>query len=351
MQNYSCKNCGAELFWDTKAGCLKCQYCDMEYKPEEFDDKTISEEPVSEPEIVEQEYTNVDLTEDMVVYRCDTCGGEVVALKTTMATICPYCSEAISITSKSVGEFRPEQCIPFKYDKKQIMQIYKDYVNKSFLTPKEFKQDNIIEKIQGIFTPFYLHDIDLRAAHSFEGEKVTSSRSGYDKIDTHKVYELSIQSLGKFEKIPTDASVKIENSLMDAIEPFDYKECKDYNPAYMAGFVAEQTDEEMASMEERAKTRSTQSVREKNRAAFNSYSRVTQKSENLNFLSHDKKYVMLPVWLLNVKHGDKKYRFAINGQTGKIVGKLPINFGKLIGLSAGAFAVVDLIAALLFSFA
>lgn len=343
MQNYNCKNCGAELYWDTQAGCLKCQYCDAEYQAEEFEDRTTADESTIKNEELDKDYVNVETTADMVVYECKTCGGEVVAMNNTMATICPYCGEAISITQKSVGAFRPEMCIPFKKDKKEIMEIYKNYVSKSFLTPKEFKEQNTIEKIQGLFTPFYLHDLTNDASHTFSGEKVSSRKRGYDKVDTHNVYSLSIDAKGVFEKLPTDASVRIENSLMDAIEPFDYKDCKDYNPAYMAGFLAEQTDEDMEELNKRADTRSIQAMREKARAAFSGYSSVTQDNEDIRISNHSTQYVLLPVWLLNVKHGDKKYTFAVNGQTGKVVGKLPMNKLKLFLLGGGAFLLTDLV--------
>jgi hypothetical protein len=39
-------------------------------------------------------------------------------------------------------------------------------------------------------------------------------------------------------------------------------------------------------------------------------------------------YALLPVWLLNVKWNDGNYLFAINGQTGKVCGRLPASKGK-----------------------
>jgi DNA-directed RNA polymerase subunit RPC12/RpoP len=346
MQNYSCKNCGAELYWDTQVGCLKCKFCDAEFQASDFEDHTVVDEPVKN-ESMDKEYVNSEgITDDMSVYECKNCGGEVVTLNTTMATICPYCGEAISITSKSVGDFRPELCIPFKKDKKQIVDIYKNYVSGSFLAPKEFKEQSTIEKIQGLFTPFYLHSINNKAKHAFEGEILSSHKRGYDKVTTHKVYSLTIDADGKFEKIPTDASKRIENSLMEAIEPFDYNECKSYNPAYMAGFMAEQTDDDVDDMNIRAETRSTQAMREKAHSAFRNYSSVRQINESIKISQHTSQYVLLPVWLLNVKHGDKKYTFAINGQTGKVVGKLPIDKLKLFLIGGGSLLVADIAIAL-----
>lgn len=339
------------MYWQTEDGCLKCKFCDAEYQISDFEDNTITQEPV-ESEAVEKEYVNADgVDESMSVYECKNCGGEVVTLNTTMATICPYCSEAISITSKSVGEFRPEQCIPFKKSKDEIMKAYKDYVNKSFLTPKAFKEQSTIEKIQGLFTPFYLHTMRDVANTSFTGEQISSRRRGYDKVTTHRVFSLDIKAEGHFKRIPTDAAVRISNKLMDSIEPFDYLEIKEYNPAYMAGFMAEQTDDDMEDLNKRAETRVFSGMRERARAAFTGYQSVNLKSDNHNIADHKTSYTMLPIWLLNVDHNGQKYTFAVNGQTGKVVGNLPMDKLKLFLIGLGTFVASDVVLALISLFA
>lgn len=348
MQNYNCKNCGAVLYWDTESDSLKCRFCDSEYQVSDFEDRTDTEEKVKDEAINKEFAQTDDVGENMSVYECKNCGGEVLTLNTTMATICPYCSEAISITSKSVGDFRPDLCIPFKKSKEEIMKIYQEYVNKSFLTPKAFKEQNTIEKIQGLFTPFYLHDIEDKTYHEFEGERTSSSKRGYDKVTTHRVFRLTVSADGKFEKIPTDASVKISNQLMDAIEPFHYKGLKEYNPAYMAGFMAEQMDDDKEDMAARALVRAKTAMKDKARDEFTGYQGVRCVNERNDIRNHTTSYTMLPVWLLNVNHDNQKYTFAINGQTGKIVGKLPIDKMKLFLIGCGTFLLSDIaIAALL----
>ena len=168
-----------------------------------------------------------------------------------------------------------------------------------------------------------------RAIHQFEGEKTSSRKVGYDKVTTHNVYALKIDAQGEFKRVPTDASVRVDDKLMEAIEPFNYDECKPYNPAYMAGFCAEQADDNKADLDSRAETRVQQAMKEKARSAFVGYSSVKALNEDNRITQHSSEYVMMPVWLLNVKHEDKKYTFAVNGQTGKVTGKLPIDKLKL----------------------
>lgn len=348
MQNYSCPTCGAQLYWDATKQSLYCKYCSSSFSPDDFADATIETEGEQKQTATQDKRSDnvvVSENEEVVVYECGTCGGEVIAQKTTMATVCPYCGEAVSITNKSVGEFRPELLIPFCHEKKEAIELFKQYVNKSFLTPAPFKQDNIIEKIQGLFVPFYLHTVVDTADNTLKGEKVSHHRRGDDRVATHKVYNLSVRATGKFDKLPTDAAKGIENELMDALEPFTYNELTDYHPAYMAGFLAEQKDEELEALKERAKSRCREGMDENARKQFSGYTSVTHINKDHNFSLHEAQYVMLPVWILNVAHQGKKYRFAINGQTGKIVGKLPINWGKFAAICAGVFVAAEVLSA------
>lgn len=55
-------------------------------------------------------------------------------------------------------------------------------------------------------------------------------------------------------------------------------------------------------------------------------------------------YALLPVWLLNTRYKDKLYTFAMNGQTGKFIGELPVCKKKYWGYFAGMFAGFSLLA-------
>ena len=354
MQNYACKNCGAVLYWDAHAGCLKCEFCDHTYQVSDFEDKTAIEtkEPIDQTadEVKEVEYLNEDLAEGMVAYECKTCGGTVVTLKTTMADICPYCGEAISITSKSVGEFRPKMVIPFEKKKQDAINIFKQYVTKTSFVPKLFKQNYVIEKIQGLYAPFYLHNITDQANHLFGAETSTSVTSGNYRVTTHRVYDLTSTTKGTFTGIPTDASVRLDNKLMEAIEPYEYNDLKDYNPAYMAGYLAEQCDEDVTKMDEIAETKCKTAIDQEARGLFAGYGVLTTKSATHNIMNHSKDYCMLPVWVLNVKYNGKKYQYAINGQTGKVTGKLPLNKPAVFAAAAAVFAAADVICAIALTF-
>ena len=350
MQKYECKVCGAELHWDPNAGCLKCKYCDSEFQPTEFEDKTTVKGAEKQSAAQDKQYTShANVGDDMLVYKCDECGAEVVASKTTMATICPYCNRAISVTDKSAGNFRPERVIPFAVDKNKAIEIFTKYTKSSFLTPKAFREKHTIEKTQGLFVPFYLHSVSLKSIGNVHGERSTSHRRGDDKVIDTKIYEIDMKASGEFTDISTDASTELDNGLMDALEPFSYDKIQDFNPAFMAGYFAEQPDETAESTKDRAIKRAENAMEQSMVDEAGSYESKRMNHARHNKSNYSNSYAMLPVWLMNVEHAGKKYTFAVNGETGKAVGKLPLSIPKAVGTFVIPFTVIQLIAGIVLS--
>lgn len=323
MQKFNCKTCGAELYWDAEAGALKCQYCDSVFNPSEFEDETLKENNHTD-ESVDSTYTNSqDIIEGMVVYKCTHCGAEVVTSETTMATTCVYCGRAISLTDKTAGEFRPEIVLPFKITKETAIKNYKEHISKFKFKPKLFCEEQTIKKIQGLYVPFYLHSAILDSNSIINAENVKSTRSGDDKIEHHSVYTVDISIEGKYKNLPTDASKKLEDKLMDSLEPFSLNKLTDFNPAYMAGYFAEQPDESKNELADRAHKRMESAMKEKILDTAGTYTTKNIATYNGEFLNSSSKYAMLPIWLLNVDYNGKMYTFAVNGDTGKTVGAVP----------------------------
>lgn len=339
MQKFNCKTCGAELYWDSEANCLKCEYCDSEYKVFEFD-KEKQEELLTESDITKEqqelqaadEYakaTDDSELNDLVVYQCSHCKAEIVTARSTVATTCAFCGRAISITNKLVNDFRPDAIIPFEINEKEAKEIYKKYIRSTFLTPKEFGTDGVLKKIKGIYVPFWLHSFDSDTKATIYCENITSHRRGDDKIIDHHMYQVTVDAKGSFKDIPTDGLKHLDDALMDAIEPFDYSKLAEFNPAYMAGYYAEEYNESDKVTRARATDRAKQTMRAQMEQEAGAFAVKQLRSYDEDLSQVTAKYAMLPVWLLNVTYKEKEYLYAINGETGKIVGKLPISVQKL----------------------
>lgn len=343
MQKYTCKTCEAELYWDSSVGALKCEYCDSIFSPDEFNDVNVSQQTGNDAEEHHETTTDDSDASELVVYKCTECGAEIVTAKGTVATTCAYCNRAITMSNKMTGNFKPKLLIPFNINKKQAKEIFKKYAKSSFLTPKEFQDDKFLTQMKGLYVPFWLHTFKEDAQACLHCENITSRRRGDDKVIVHHEYRVDMKCNGMFLKLPTDALEKLDNSMMDNVEPFDYGNLKEFNPAYMAGFYAEQYTESSDETFPRARTRAIEAMKKEILQAANDYSSKKINSFQDNIIEHEAEYAMLPIWILNAEYKNKKYTFAINGDTGKITGKIPISVSKLISIIGGSLIATQLL--------
>ena len=158
-----------------------------------------------------------------------------------------------------------------------------------------------------------------------------------------------------FEKIPADASARMDDALMDSLEPYDYSEIKAFDTSYLAGYVADRFDKEAGEVRERADSRILRSAIDVTRSTVVGYDSVMDgEAEMSGSTKTSVRYILLPVYLLNISFRNKDYSFAVNGQTGKVVGELPADkatergwFWKRFGIIFGILTLLQLLSELL----
>jgi predicted RNA-binding Zn-ribbon protein involved in translation (DUF1610 family) len=267
---------------------------------------------------------------NMVVYSCRSCGGEIAVDRTTVASSCPFCDNQVVMSGNLSGELRPDYVIPFKLDKKAAKEgLYNHFKGKRLL-PKVFKDENHIDEVKGVYVPFWLFDADVEGRIHYRGTRVrTWSNRDFDFIETSHFDILRGGSMA-FDMVPVDGSTKMPDNLMESIEPFNYKDTKEFSSAFLAGFVANKYDITAKESESRANQRIKASTEQAFRNTVQGYATVSQTNSNLKLKNGQVKYALLPVWRLNTTWQGKQYVFAMNGQTGKFVGDLPLDKGALI---------------------
>ncbi len=324
--DHKCPACGAPLLYKVKLGKWKCDYCDSVYELKDLKQK--KEKPKKEENVVYDHYL------------CKDCGAEIIADENTASTFCIYCGNTAILKNKLSGKFAPDKLIPFKVEKEDAINAFKALKKGRPLLPKEFVSEKNIEKITGLYVPFWLYDINYDGNVSAKGTKVTSWTSGnihYTKTDTYQVErDLSID----YHLIPVDGSVKFADDIMNTIEPFDYKELVDYNHAYLSGFLAEKYDVNKEDAYKIAKNRAYNSTLAEAKGSMRGYSSIRVTGNTLNDTIKDTKYALLPVFMVNVKYKDKYYLFGMNGQTGEFVGNMPVDKLKAVIYTIPIFVAV-----------
>ena len=313
--DHKCPACAAPLLFNPKIGKWKCQYCDSVFTLKELD-KHKHEIP--------QESENINYDS----YSCKNCGAEIIADENTAATFCVYCGNTAILKHKLSGEFKPNKLIPFKVVKEDAINAFKNLKKGRPLLPKDFVSETNIEKITGLYVPFWLFDLSYDGSVQASAKKIKSWTVGdthYTKTDTYRLErDLSM----KYHLIPVDGSKKFLDDIMNTIEPFDYNELIDFNHSYLSGFLAEKYDLTSDEAIKDAQDRALNSTLNESRKTMQGYSSVNIQSHNLNVIDTNITYALLPVWMVNVKYKDKYYLFAMNGQTGEFIGDMPIDKGK-----------------------
>ncbi len=343
--DYKCPNCDATLKFNPHGQNWVCEYCRSSFTREELDAIDIKKKEVLTKE-TEADSLEKD-EEGMDIYMCPNCGAQIVADENTSATFCVYCRSTAILKNKLVGKFNPSYVIPFHKTKEDAMEAFKKIGKGRPFMPKEFSSKKNINDIKGVYIPFWLYDFSIQGSITADANRISTWTSGnyqYTKTDTYRVYR---DGNMVFHKIPTDGSTRFNDEMMNSIEPFDYSGLETFTHSYLSGFLAEKYDVDgpvaQKVAEERARNTATSTLRE----SVHGYNTVSIMNANhtINLLKQD--YVLLPVWMLNIKYKDKMYLFAMNGQTGKMIGDIPIDKKKVvfwwIGIVLLSFLIFSLI--------
>jgi len=351
LQEYKCPNCGGPITFDPGTQEMVCPYCGtvMDVAAIKSMDDYIAQNPEPEEAVWDYSGNKWDEGEDhgMVVYSCQSCGGEIAGDESLGAASCPFCGSPVVITSKFSGDLRPDMVIPFKLDKKAAIASLEQHYVKKKLLPKVFKDKNHIDEVKGVYIPFWLYDADANAHLEFKGTKVRMwSDSSYNYTETSFFRIIRDGNLG-FDMVPVDGSKAIDNTLMESLEPFNTTEAVDFKSAYLAGFFANKHDVDARDCSPRANERVKNSTMTEFGKTVGGYSTVTPVVSNVNIKCGGVRYALFPVWLLGSTWEGQSFTFAMNGQTGKFVGDLPLDkaekrrqYWKMFGIIAAALLVI-----------
>ncbi|MBQ4347150.1 MAG: hypothetical protein IJC39_01725 [Firmicutes bacterium] len=360
--NYKCPNCTAPLKYTSEKNNWTCESCDSVFdletlqKIEEMEQSKISGRK-EEWEEYTKETGSGDWTEEeaeqLTVYNCPSCGAEIIADENTAATECYYCHNQAIIPKKLSGAFKPDYIIPFSLNKEDAKKAYNKHISGKFLLPNDFKANNVIEKLNGIYVPFWLYDADTDADILYRATRSTSWRQGDYMITKTDHFSVRREGVASFAKVPVDGSRKIDDALMESIEPFDYSKLEDFSMAYLSGFLADKYDVDSKENLPRISERMKASIENLLRDTVRGYATVSVSRSNVDIDHGNVSYALLPVWLMFTKYKDKMYTFAMNAQTGKFIGDLPYDKGKfwklMLGIMFGIPFVITLIVAILMS--
>lgn len=348
---FKCPCCTAGLSFSGDAQQLTCEYCDNTF---DIDTVKAYNESQAIPQTEEVRWDNPEVREwdsseedHLKAFQCPSCGGEILCDDTTAASFCPYCDNPAIMPSRLQGSLRPDAVIPFQKTREEAQAAFLALCKGKPLLPKFFTSQQRVEQITGLYVPFWLYDCEGDFTGSYKATRITTwSNKDYDIIRTDH-YLLRRDARATFTGIPMDGSSKMDDAFMESIEPFDYSQLKEFDMAYLTGYLADKYDVPSEQGEDRIRQRVDAAIHDALQPTLLGYNTVLPTSRKLEVDHSKARYVLLPVWLLNTRYQDKIYTFAMNGQTGKMTGSFPIcpkrTAAWFTGITAGVAAALTLL--------
>lgn len=314
---FKCKNCGGNVVFEPERGTMFCPHC----------------------EGVESQ----DVLQGGSLTQCVNCGAPLEVGEHTSASRCEHCGCYLVFNERVEGVYEPHLVLPFKISKKGAVDAMNKEFGKRVFTPAGFLSSKSLEKMQGVYVPFWLYDYDADYDFAGEGTKVKTWRNGDTEYVETSYYEVVRKMEASFDKIPVDASNAMDDGVMDLMEPYDYQKLKGFDPKYMSGFYGEVYNETAPELEGRAQVKARNSSEELMQSSLSEYNTMKPHHKNLNLKRQKVQYALMPVWQYQYQYQGKVYQYHVNGQTGKVVGKTPVSRSKVAAYGASFFAAVTTI--------
>lgn len=323
---YKCPNCDGGLVFDPESGTYACEYCLSKFTQEEL----VTESTESQ--------------KSAVMYHCPSCGAEIITDETTAATFCFYCHNPIVLAGKLEGEYLPDGIIPFKITKEEAIEKFQEWIQKKKFVPKGFYSKRHIEKMSGVYFPYWLYGCETDSYMNGTARDIRIWRVGDIEYTETKVFQIRRAGKVSFRHLPKTALQKAQNAMLKGIFPYEFGAMEKFHMGYLSGFQAEKRDIDKESLTAEIRQDIQKYAEKRMRDTITGRSSFSMESQNHAIAEEKFQYTLLPVWILTYRQGGSQvYYFAMNGQTGEIVGKLPIDKKKLFGLGAIIFAAVFII--------
>ena len=340
IRTYKCPGCGGNLVYDPGSKGLKCPNCDTKVdilKASEGRDLSTQ----AEDEAKDQAGNG------KLIYSCPNCGAELETDEYTMATSCSYCKSPMLLESRYTGALQPKEILPFGFDKKQAQQNFKNWKGTGFLTPASFKSAETMEKIRGVYVPYWLYDYTADVTLEGHGANTRVERHGDEEVIITDHFQFHRESRSEYEHVTKEAHASYPEDSLSVLEPYDFSQLTEFLEPYLAGYYADKFGKTSVELEPGVRNAVSQdAVRAAAELIFEYGSTEIQRAD-VDMSRVESEYAFLPVYMLNYKYAGTNYPLYMNGQTGKIQGELPISRGKLLLVGLIGFIVVFLITFLL----
>ncbi|MCL2474732.1 MAG: hypothetical protein FWF37_01160 [Chloroflexi bacterium] len=334
----SCPQCAGNVYFDPASGKLSCSYCDWEGEIAIGID-----EKVLEQDLRNAEHTgNFQWGAEKKSIICRSCGAQSIYDALQVSDLCPFCNSSQVTQEITASSIAPGGVIPFAVSSDKAIALFHKWINGKFFVPSSLKKNASAQGLLGIYIPFWTFDAIAKATYTAQAGQTYTTGVGRSTQTHIRWFNVNGTYRNFFDDILVNASKRHDSSVLQTVEPFDFKAVKPYKPQFISGFISERYSIGLSDSFNLAKgiinKRLTEIItREIKRRHNASHVRSLRFDTLLSDITY--KYVLLPLWMSHYEYQDKKYEFLVNGQTGKVGGKAPASALK-IAVVVGSILVV-----------
>lgn len=343
VNSYKCPNCGGTLIFDPEKQDFRCDYCLSRFTKEVLDTLNPETKDKSEKEVNENSQANVS---DASLFKCPSCGAQVVTDSTTAADYCFYCHNHVVLEGRLDGKYLPDKIIPFRVSKENALKIFKDTVAKKKFIKKDFFLENQIEKLAGVYYPYWVTDCDCDVTMNATAHKLRVWRVGSIEYTETSVYNICKEGTIHLDDLVKKALRSANSKLIEGVQPFEEAQAESFDMKYLLGFQAQMRDIEKEEISSQMQESVSPICEQILRSSCQNNSIIGKPNITCKIERENSDYELFPVWVMTYddKKQSQKHYFTINGQTGKVCGDFPVDCKKLAllsgGISLAVFAVM-----------
>ena len=347
-----CPACDGTMNFDPSSGRLVCPYCGTMVDIETDDMPPQSAEELSFYEATERGNCDWGVAKKVVV--CKNCAAETVYDALETAGECPYCGSNQVMEAKDENTLAPGGICPFSIDGVRAEENFRLWLKRRWFCPSRVKKNAGRVTMRGIYLPYWTFDTMTDSSYNARYGIVHTRTVGSGKNRRTETYTRWYRTSGRYSQFINDclikATVRHDNALLAKIEPFNTEANIVYKPEYLAGFTAERYSVGLENAWDFAKTSIGKTLNREITSEIirrHHADRVADLSIYTAYHDITYKYLMLPVWMSHFEYKSKQYRFMVNGQTGKVGGRTPVSFWRVLFVILLALGLVALLAVIM----
>jgi hypothetical protein len=323
---------------------LACPFCGTQSKAEIKGDGTLVEESDLMAALRAIPDDQRGWAAEKKTVRCQSCNAISVFDAARVAQRCDFCGSPALIGVEDIkAPIRPSSLLPFKVPDTKVRETIRQWYGSHWFAPNNLKGKALTDTLHGLYLPYWTFDAHVAAQWQAEAGHHYMVSDGKGRSQQRTRWESASGNIERFfddDLIP--ASHGVPMSLLQQIAPFPTtKELVPYDPGYISGWVVEQYQIDLAAAAKASRGRMDDAVE---RLCISEIPGDTYRNLQVasRYSGETFKHVLLPVWVLSYVYGSRSYQVAVNGFTGRIAGKYPLSWVKIL--------IVSIIALLIFLF-